>query len=708
MRNRILKPILLVAPTLLCLCFALVSLASDKTSTPSTPQSFPAFEIGAVELAAEPHAQTKKSPALTVVCFLGTQCPLAKLYAVRLNELAQTFSKQDVRFVGVASNFQDSEDDIEKFAVEQKLGFPIVKDFDQRIADAVGVKRTPEVFVVTNDDLTIHYRGRVDDQYSPGVVRSGPQREDLKLALEQLLAGDSVDVASTAPEGCLLGRGKRKLDPHPTVTWTGQISAWVKKNCAQCHQPGDIGPFSVADYNEVVGWSDMMMETIDQKRMPPWHADPHVGKFINERRLTKAEIDLFRTWIDQGTPHGEVVAVDSQTDATDSSAQQISEWRLPKEPDLVVPMADQPFAVAADGIIEYQYFVVDPGFETDRWISAAEIRPGNRAVVHHSIVFVRPPDGTTPAGVGWLAAYVPGQRPLAFDPSRARFVPAGSKFVFQQHYTTIGAEAEDLTSVGIVFADPDEVKTELLTLMAIDQNFEIEPHEKSHRVTARLDNFDKDAQLISIAPHMHFRGKSFKAFTHRTDDEQPAAGELVLSVPRYDFNWQHAYQFAQPIALNGVEEISIDVEFDNSADNPFNPDPAAWVMWGDQTFEEMAVAFFDVQRPRQPAAAEPDEGTVAAAAKDRSSPVKSENTENSKNTETSKGIETLTESQRDRLDNFVDRYFNRFDANGDGAVTSDELPLIKQYEPNAFDVNEDQRLSRDELAAGVWGRFQDK
>ena len=417
-------------------------------------------------------------------------------------------------------------DDIKKFAVEQKLEFPIAKDFDQWIADSISVKRTPEVFVVTNDDLTIHYRGRVDDQYSPGVSRSAPQREDLKMAIEQLLGGKTVDVGLTKPEGCLLGRGKRRLDPQPTVTWTGQINAFVKKNCSQCHQQGDIGPFSVEDYNEVVGWSDMMMETIDQKRMPPWHADPHIGKFLNERRLTAAEIALFRAWIDQGTPHGEVVTKDSQIEENTSPSQRSVEWRLPQEPDLVVPMADQPFEVAADGIIEYQYFVVDPGFETDRWISAAEIRPGNRAVVHHSIVFVRPPDGTAPAGVGWLSAYVPGQRPLAFNPSRARFVPAGSKFVFQQHYTTIGTKADDLTSIGIVFANSEEVKTELLTLMAIDQNFEIEPHEKSHRVTARLDNFDRDAQLISIAPHMHFRGKSFKAFTHRTEDKKSAAGRI--------------------------------------------------------------------------------------------------------------------------------------------------------------------------------------
>ena len=145
-----------------------------------------------------------------------------------------------------------------------------------------------------------------------------------------------------------------------------------------------------------------------------------------------------------------------------------------------------------------------------------------------------------------------------------------------------------------------------------------------------------------------------------------------------------------------MEEISIDVEFDNSADNPFNPDPDAWVMWGDQTFEEMAVAFFDVQRPRQPAAVEANDRSAGAASLNDSSPAETA------------GVETLTESQRDRLDNFVDRYFDRFDANGDGAVTSDELPLIKQYEPNSFDLNEDQRLSRDELTAGVWNRFRKK
>ena len=618
---------------------------------------------------------------LTVVCFLGTECPLAKLYAARLVELEQKYRGDNLRFLGIFPNVQDSPEDLLKFASAYDIKFPIGKDDDQKLADALAVKRTPEVFLLSNFDRQILYRGRVDDQYSPGIARKAATRNDLRIAIDQILAGEPVAVSQTGPEGCLIGRSIKKVSKNPTVTWANQVSRIVAANCLQCHRAGEIGPFSMEQYDEVVGWADMMMETIQDKRMPPWHADPDVGSFLNERSMSQSDIDTLKQWIEQGMPFGDR----TQLPPTPPT---VAGWNLPKQPDLVVPMSSTPFSVPAEGVVEYQYFVVTPEFKTDRWVSAVQVRPGNRSVVHHSIVFIRPPDGTTPAGVGWLGAYVPGQRALELQPNRARLIPAGSRLVFQQHYTTTGKSEEDITEVGIVFADEEKIDTELVMLMAIDQSFEIKPHEPSHRVTARVSGFGKGRKLISVAPHMHFRGKSFKAWINRakTQDSDQSSRELMISVPRYDFNWQHAYQFSDKRSLDDVTSIEVEVEFDNSASNPFNPDPTAWVMWGDQTFEEMAVAFFDVERPRKFDTSSSAEATQSILPE-------------------APTIASLDDEQRKRVDQFVSDYFERFDVNRDGQVVESELPRIKRYEISNFDKNDSGSISPKELTGAIWPRF---
>ncbi len=647
------------------------------TLTPSTrtPSNDDAYQVGKSEIG---------SRQLTVVCFLGTECPLAKLYTSRLIELQRTYARDNVRFLGVFPNVQDSSADLLKFASAHAIDFPIGKDDDQILAGAVAVKRTPEVFLVSNSDRRILYRGRIDDQYSPGIARKAPARDDLRIAIDQTLAGKPVTIAQTDPEGCLIGRSRKSISKTPTVTWANQVSRIVAKNCLECHRAGEIGPFSMEQYDEVVGWADMMMETIHQKRMPPWHADPDVGEFLNERKMSQSDIDTLEQWIDQGMPFGDREQLPSTSAA-------IEGWNLPREPDRVIAMSSTPFSVPAEGVVDYQYFVVNPGFKTDRWVSAVEVRPGNRSVVHHSIVFIRPPDGTASAGVGWLGAYVPGQRALEFKPNRARFVPAGSRLVFQQHYTTTGKPEQDITDVGIVFADESQIDAELITLMAINQDFEIKPHEASHRVTASISGFGEGRKLISVSPHMHFRGKSFKAWIDRstTADTDQTSPELMINVPRYDFNWQHAYQFTAQPSLDDVESMRVEVEFDNSAENPFNPDPTAWVMWGDQTFEEMAVAFFDVERPRKHSTSSvaevsqsilPDEPTIAS----------------------------LSEEQSKRLDQFVVKYFERFDGDKDGRIFASELPRIKRHEAESFDFNGDGAIDFDELTGSIWRRFKSR
>lgn len=623
-----------------------------------TLQPAAAFELQ--DLQGQTQILEQESEGLTVICFLGTECPLAKLYAGRLQTLFKTFSDQDVRFIGINSNRQDSAEELAEFVQVQGIKFPVAKDFDNVVADQFKVVRTPEVIVV-DADMKVRYRGRVDDQYLPGVSRSKPEREDLKIAIEELLAGKTVSVSHTKPEGCLLGRVTKPVE-DATVTFCGQVMRVLQRNCIECHHEGDIGPFSLTEYDEVVGWGDMMVEVIDNKRMPPWHADPSVGHFTNARNMPDADKQIMRDWVDQGMPYGKASQLPDPMKFSNG-------WQLPREPDRVIEMRARPFTIPADGTVEYQYFVVDPKFEEDVWVHAAEVVPGNRRVVHHSIVFIRPPDGTQFTGIGWLGAYVPGQRLPATRPNLARRIPAGSRLVFQQHYTPNGTTQTDITKVGLLFADEKDITQERLTLTAMDQGFEIKPEEAGQTVKANMRPIPRGAKLLGIAPHMHFRGNQFTATMFSKD-----GAEDLLRVPNYDFNWQHNYELAEPLALSSVKDIKTEFVFDNSKANPFNPDPSSYVTWGDQTWEEMAIAFFDVSRPRKPKLDAPEDQTAAS------------------------GKKSVSDRIQKKAEKLADKFLKKYDADGDGLIQREDVPLTMQA--RAFrrtDSDRNGSVNREEL-----------
>ena len=659
----------------------ILSLASLANATATAQvKSFHLSSLDGGKLIVEPVESVEVNDAkLTVLFFSGIECPLAKLYAPRVASLADTYPKS-TRFFGISSNQQDSAEEFQQFATDHKIKFPCGKDFNNVVADQFKVKRTPEV-IVLDQDFTIRYRGRVDDQYSPGIARNSIKRQDLKIAIDELLAGKPVTEPTTAAEGCLLGRVKQPVE-KPTVTYANQISRIFQANCNQCHRDGEIGPFVLDDFEEAVGWGDMIVETIDNGRMPPWHADPNHGSFLNDRRMNETDKELVRKWVKDGTPYGDAADLPDKTIYTTG-------WRLPQEPDLVVPMRKNPFTIPADGSVDYQYFVVDPKFTEDKWVSAVDVTPGNRSVVHHSIVFIRPPNGELLPDLGWLGAYVPGQTGIEFSKSRARFVPKGSKLVFQQHYTPNGTEQTDLTKIGLVFSNESEVTERLETYMAIDQSFEIKPNDPNHVVNVRLGRIPKNGKLLSISPHMHFRGKSFTAkLTTQGNGDNKGDTSTILSVPAYDFNWQHIYQFREPLPLSDVRSITAAIAFDNSDGNPFNPDPKKYVTWGDQTWEEMAIGFFDVAVPRTPRKKQPEQ------------PAKKTPAQTKADTEKAAKLEA-------RVSKLVEEYFERFDADQDGIIMHAELPLsVRRKVFGRFNTDGKAGLSREDIAEQARRRFE--
>ena len=540
-----------------------------------------------------------KESKLVVIAFLGTECPLAKLYGPRLQSLANSYELSEVAFVGINSNCQDSITEIAAYARIHEITFPLLKDTGNRLADTMSAVRTPEVFLL-DQERRIAYWGRIDDQYGVGVVRKAPTRQDLKVAIDELLAGKPVAHSVKQAEGCFIGR-VRKPDESSEVTYSNQISRILQKRCVQCHREGEIAPFALDKYEEVVGWAETIAEVVKDERMPPWHASKKFGHFVNDRRLSDQEKDLIYKWVESGAPKGDVSKLPTPEKYTVG-------WQLPKKPDLVLPIAKRPYRVPAEGVVRYQYFRVDPEFKEDKWIQAAELLPGNRAVVHHILAFARVPGERSGSGGldGFLVGYVPGLLARPFPDGMAKRIPAGSELIFQVHYTPIGSAQVDVSKIGFVFAEPDQVKYEVKTTSAAQRYLRIPPGEENYRVTAISRSSRDDALLLGFMPHMHVRGKAFRYEAMARDGDR----EVLLDVPKFDFNWQTSYRLTEPLKLAAGTRIHCTAHFDNSEFNLNNPDPTKTVRWGDQTWEEMMIGYFDVAVPRSKpnAARSPDPG----------------------------------------------------------------------------------------------------
>ncbi len=531
----------------------------------------------------------QKNKAVVLV-FMGVECVINNQFVPVLIGLHKEYASKGIAFIGLNANSQDSRESVAVHARRNAIPFPIVKDAGNKVADQLGARRTPEAFIVDRTS-TIRYQGRIDDQFGIGYARPGkPTRRDLAVALDEILAGKAVSVPRTEVAGCCIGRvAKPKADGQ--ITYAKQISRILQKNCQECHRPGQIAPMSLLTFDDALAWSDTIREVISEGRMPPWYADPRYGRFSNDRRLSSKDKETLLAWIDNGTPRGD--------DKDLPPPRRFPEgWKI-GTPDLIVQMPT-PFEVPAkaspDGI-PYQYIEVDPGIKEDRWVQRAEIRPGAPSVVHHSVVFVLRPgeafDYTSinePGAV--LCGTAPGEMPLDLPEGLAKKIPAGSKLVFQMHYTPNGKAQRDQTSVGLIFATKPP-RHRVITLPIYNQRFLW----RLDRVPAGAENyrmdsehvFGHDAHLLNFMPHMHLRGKDFLYEAIYPNGKK----EILLSVPRYDFNWQSIYRLAEPLPMPKGTKLHCIAHFDNSDKNPNNPDPKKDAYWGWQTWDEMMTGWFD-------------------------------------------------------------------------------------------------------------------
>lgn len=579
-------------PRLVAALFAVTWMAAAFAADPPAPVGSRVADFTLTDAATgKPWslADNTREANATVLLFVGTGCPVNNAYLPKLARWHDTYSKKGVVFVAVNSHAADDAAAVAKHAKEHAVPFPVLKDAGTKTADRLNVDRIPTA-VVLDSGRTVRYAGRIDDQFTPGVHRDKASTRDMADALDAVLAKREVTTPFAAAAGCKLTREGAEKKAGEPVTYHKHVSRILQAKCQECHREGEAAPFQLLTYKQAKGWAGMIREVVADGVMPPWHADAPPGHFANDRRLTAEQKATLLAWVDQGCPEG---------DAKDGPEPRkfVTGWRLGREPDQVYKM-DKAVSVPAQyayGLagMPYQYMTAGEPFAEDVWVQAAEARPDYRAAIHHIIVYVLPPGkkleevGGDLLSGGMLATYVPGDQPTVYPPGTARKVAKGSRLLFEVHYTPNGKAGKDQSAVGLIFSK-ERPTHEVHGRAILNEKFAIPPGAANHEVKARY-TFDKPVLLTMMSPHMHLRGKAFRYELVTKDGKR----ETLLNVPRYDFNWQSAYTPAEPKDIPAGATVECTAWYDNSKDNPFNPNPSKKVTWGDQTWEEMMIGFLE-------------------------------------------------------------------------------------------------------------------
>ncbi|MFN9549821.1 MAG: redoxin domain-containing protein [Pirellulaceae bacterium] len=613
----------------------------------------------------------------TIIAFTSTSCPISRKYLPTLVALHQEFSSHGVGFVLVNCIATDSPAQMKEAVGRFGSEIQYLIDRDSALATHLGATSTTDVFLLDRSH-TILYHGAIDDQYGLGYSIDAPRSTYLRNALEATLDHRTILISATLAPGCRLDHSKAP-PTNSEVTYHNQIARLLQRHCIECHRAGGVGPFRLDSYDDAVAHAAMVREVVDRGAMPPWFAatdkSHSVSPWINDRSLSSSEKKQLLDWVDQGMPAGDPSQSPAQKSFTDG-------WLIGK-PDAVFQFA-KPFPVKATGTMPYQNIVVETQLEEDRWVQAIEVQPGNPSVVHHVLVFVqsaKEAEGTLDDAAdergGYWGVYVPGNSTLIYPEGYAKRIPKGARLRFQMHYTPNGTATEDRTRIGMVFAKR-EPQHEVRVAGIVNRGFRIPPGAANHPVVGTIRNLPADVEILAFLPHMHLRGKAA-----RYELISNGQSQTLLDVPRYDFNWQLLYRFAEPVSARAGDTLQFTAWYDNSNDNPANPDPSREVRWGPQTYEEMHLGYVEYvvpgAKPGDPNPLSPRNRLRGAF----------RNFLGGSNSESNRANAAL---------------FRQLDTDRDGAVTRDEVRA--KYPDNAaasstlfdrLDTDGDGELSRQEL-----------
>ena len=489
--------------------------------------------------------------------------------AANLTAVKSTLGKQDAKFFILNALPAVGRDSVSAKANELNLDIAILLDPSQLVAETLGVTRLGESVIINADNMSVLYRGDTDS---------------VAQVLPSLIAGGGAAVASAKPTGQLIDFAAKTAHQQASVSYTDDIVPILQENCVSCHHDGAIGPWSMSSHAMVRGWSPMMREVVMTRRMPPGQIDGHVGKKIAEvAGLSIEEKQKLIHWIDAGAPMGEGVDPLPQMTFTDGR------FSL-GEPDMVFKVPAQ--SIPATGIVDYRYVPVELNLDRDVWIRAMEFVPGDREVLHHVITYLSSPADKSGSEQNKAAergdnigGFAPGRQPDQFRDNSGRFIPKGSNLLLQMHYTTSGRETVDETEVGLFIYDKPPAFV-MSGGVAGQRRFLVPPGAKEHMLRGE-QLVERDAYLYEMTPHMHFRGKHMSYSVEYPNGKT----EQLLSVPKYDFNWQFNYRLEEPLFLPAGSKLIATGAMDNSDRNPGNPDPTKPVFFGLQTMHEMFFGF---------------------------------------------------------------------------------------------------------------------
>ncbi len=590
-----------------------------------------------------------------VLISTGVGCPIARSLTPAIKALRDRYAAQGVEVMLIDSNLQDTREAIVAEAKEFGLDIPILMDSNQLVGEALGVTRTAEVFIVNPKTWTVAYHGPLNDASDYGMQKAST-KEFASDALAAIIAGKPAMAATQASKGCLVDFPERGKPANTKISYVKDVAPILEKKCVACHEEGGIGPFAMKDYATVKGFSPMIREVIRTDRMPPYNADPHVGKFADDKNLSPAEIKTIVHWVEAGAPRG------VGKDPLGTKHLVAAEWPLGK-PDAILDVPA--YKIPASGVVDYQHPWVANPLAEGKWLRASTVKVESRQGVHHVLTgYLKevPKPGAQAFENNWgssVGGYAVGAESEIAPKNVGTWIPPGGAIGMQTHYTPFGKEVTDHTKIALYFYKDNEKPALVMRNSVIVNNAIVIPANDPHHQETGYITFPKDALLYSAFPHAHYRGAMADLWIRYPDGKE----KLLLSLPRYDFSWQRDYTFAEPVKVPAGSKLIAHFIYDNSKRNPANPDPSKQVVWGDQSWEEM---FYTAIRYRWV-------------------------------DETSKHMVNYDEA----LNN--DRLMGMLDANVDGKIQKSELKgqigdqILKYFD--MLDTNHDGAIDATELAA---------
>ncbi|MEX2669433.1 redoxin domain-containing protein [Candidatus Uabimicrobium amorphum] len=514
-----------------------------------------------------------KDKKAIVIYSHGVACPIVRHNVNALHDLQKKY-QNTVQFLMINGNIQDELEDIQEEASTFNIKIPILHDPSQNVISLLQFQRTAQAIVILPHNWKIVYRGPVDDRLDYETQKSIAKNHFLRDALDTVLTNKTPQKQNRETKGCAITYHK-----DPAISFTKEIVPILKQRCIICHRKDGLAPWSMSSHKKIHGWSKMIREVVLTKRMPPWPADPTIGKFKFSNYLLPKEQRKLLKWIEQGCA----------LDGEDKLKELVSVSRPKEEPDMVIPIPPQ--EIPATGVIPYRFANASIQLEKDVWVKKAEIIPGNKKVVHHvigSIIFPKHFRSLRSKvdNAGFFASYIPGLTAEDFPNNSGVFLPKGTTFRFQIHYTPYGRKVVDRSQLHLYFHTTKPSSHVYIHLLH-NKKFNIPPHTQNYKTQAQY-TFREEVTLYSFLPHMHYRGRNVNLELQFPNGKK----QQVLSVPKYEFNWQYFYHFQQPLSLPAGTIIRMKGSFDNSTRNKYDIDPSKTVKWGAQSWDEMFLGQF--------------------------------------------------------------------------------------------------------------------